>query len=171
MVHLLKILRRRFVAVGFVIVAVFALSHAVGSEAKAFDLIDPGEYAANRAEIEAWHDGNPAPSSTRAFKPGPKIRVLQPEGGSNLTSPLTIDIRFKAPKEQSIVMSSLQIDYWMGVFWKDITQRVLSVASVGADSLRADGATLPAGRHLIRVQVADTSGQFAEREFRFTVTE
>ena len=164
-------LRRALGAVGFVIIAVCASGQAAVSEAGAFELIDPVEYAANRAEIEAWHDDNPVVSTTRAITPGPKIRVLQPESDSNLTSPLTIDIRFKAPRDQSIDMSSLQIDYWMAVFWKDITESVLSAASVGPDSLRADGAKLPVGRHLIRVQVADTSGQYAEREFRFTVND
>lgn len=166
-----QMMLRRSLAAGFMLVAICISGQAIVGEAAAFDLIDPGEYAASRAEIEAWHDANPVISSTRALQPGPKIHVIQPEGGSNLTSPLTIDIRFQAPKQQSIDMSSLQIDYWMGVFWKDITQRVLLVASVGPDSLRADGADLPTGRHLIRVQVADTSGQYAEREFRFTVTD
>ena len=171
MYHLRMVLCRALVTTCFIFMTVGLFGQAAVGEAAAFELVDPGEYSANRAGIEAWHDVNPAESPTRAFKPGPKIRVLQPKGGSNLTSPLTIDIHFKAPKDQSIDISSLQIDYWMGVFWKDITNRVLSAASVGPDSLRADGAQLPTGRHLIRVQVADTSGQYAEREFRFTVTE
>ena len=166
----LKMMLRRVRAAGFVLVAAVLFGQVTAGDAAAFDLVDPGEYSANQSQIDAWHDANPVVSSTRNLQPGPKIDVLQPEGGSNLTSPLTIDIRFRASRAHTMVMSSLRIDYWMGVFWSDITQRVLSAASVGPDSLRADGAELPAGRHLIRVQVADTSGLTAEREFRFTVT-
>lgn len=166
----LKRMLHRARAARFGIVAAVMLAHTAVGDAAAFDLVDPGEYSANRGQIDAWHDANPPEVITRNIQTGPKIDVLQPEGGSDLTSPLTIEIHFRPTRAQTMVMSSLRIDYWMGVFWSDITQRVLSAASVGPDSLRADGAELPEGQHLIRVQVADTSGLTAEREFRFTVT-
>ena len=79
--HRFLMMLRRSLAAGFMLVAICISGQAIVGEAAAFDLIDPGEYAASRAEIEAWHDANPVISSTRALQPGPKIRVIQPEGG------------------------------------------------------------------------------------------
>ncbi len=67
----------------------------------------------------------------------------------------------------TINAESLRILY--GALRINITDRVKRAARLTADSISAEGATLPAGTHRLFIDIADSAGRAAEKEVSFTV--
>ena len=89
---------------------------------------------------------------------GPVIQVASPRG-STLKSPVNFDVRIKPKNGVAVAMSSLKVEYKLGPFWTDITSRLASHGAVVGTRLKARGAQLPKGKHLIRLTILDVKGQ------------
>jgi len=104
---------------------------------------------------------------------GPLIELLSPENGGIYTSPLGIEVAF-APKDGApIDLSSLKVTVVSttvaGVFETDITEDIMDYAS--ENGIKAPKAEIPAGKHVVTIQVADTEKRMAERQLSITVRE
>lgn len=122
---------------------------------EAFELVTPGEYAeAVTAGENPAHDLMP-----KALPGGPQINVISPViSGGSLGSPVDIEVKFIAGQDASIDMQSLRIFYLMFVK-KDVTERIMEHAEVGADFVRAPGAKLPAGKHKFLLEISDSKNR------------
>ncbi|MEM7042362.1 MAG: hypothetical protein AAF543_06085, partial [Pseudomonadota bacterium] len=56
-----------------------------------------------------------------------------------------------------------------GVFELDITEDIIDYAS--QDGIRAANAEIPAGEHVVTIQIADSEQRVAERQLSITVRE
>jgi hypothetical protein len=104
---------------------------------------------------------------------GPGIELLAPENGGIYTSPIGIDIAF-APKDGATIdLSTLKVivvsTTVAGVFEIDITEDIIDYAS--QDGIKAPNAAIPAGDHVVTIQVADSEQRLAERQLSITVRE
>ena len=104
---------------------------------------------------------------------GPSIELVTPENGGIYTSPIGIDIAF-APKDGATIdLSTLKVTVVSttvaGVFEIDITEDIIDYAS--QDGIKAPNAAIPAGEHVVTIQVADSERRLAERQLSITVRE
>lgn len=104
---------------------------------------------------------------------GPSIELVAPENGGIYTSPIGIDIAF-APKDGATIdLSTLKVTVVSttvaGVFEIDITEDIIDYAS--QDGIKAPSAAIPAGEHVVTIQVADSKQRLAERQLSITVRE
>ncbi|MEZ5935856.1 MAG: hypothetical protein R3F54_28890 [Alphaproteobacteria bacterium] len=104
---------------------------------------------------------------------GPMIELVAPENGGIYTSPIGIEIAF-APKDGSTIdLSTLKVTVVSttiaGVFELDITDDIIDYAS--EDGIKAANAEIPAGEHVVTIQVADSERRLAERQLEITVRE
>ncbi len=104
---------------------------------------------------------------------GPAIELVAPENGGIYTSPIGIDIAF-APKDGTTIdLSTLKVTVVSttvaGVFEIDITEDIIDYAS--QDGIKAPKAAIPAGEHVVTIQVADSKQRLAERQLSITVRE
>lgn len=113
-----------------------------------WDLVTPEEAAARRMPRTR--------RLTTVTADGPDLLIHAPQG-STIAPPVTFDVEFRGRDGVAPVMGSLRIDYDMGLFWQDVTQRLLSHATVEGTRLRAAGARLPPGRHVLRIAIMDKS--------------
>jgi hypothetical protein len=134
-----------------------------------FDLVTAAEAQRDAAEP-------PPPPRTRAMRPppgsaaalAPTIKVIAPVSVSNpLSSPLRIEVAFKAPPDARIVPSSFRLLY--GVLKIDLTDRVNKHATVRESGVVVDQAQVPDGTHRLIVRVADDKGRFGEQEMLIRV--
>ena len=129
-----------------------------------FTLISPEEHARALAE--------PAAGAALEAKGGvgaPAIVVREPGSATDgLSSPVDIELGFEALGDATVDMGSLRI-YYVLLFKKDVTERILEHAEVGADYIRAEGAELPSGRHAFLVEIVDSEGRKSSRKFEITV--
>lgn len=107
---------------------------------------------------------NPAHDLMPKSLGGPSIEVLSPAVDDGLNSPVDIEVKFEAVDGAKIDMSTLKIYYLMFVK-KDITDRILEHAEVGADFIKASGAKLPKGKHKFLMEIADDGDKKASRKF------
>jgi hypothetical protein len=128
-----------------------------------FDLITPAEARRDAAE--------PAPPPrTRALRPdslaaavAPTIQVISPESaGHSITSPVRIEVAFKAPPDSRIVPSTFRLLY--GVLKIDLTDRVNKRATILESGVVVEQARVPDGTHRLIVRVADDKGRLGEQE-------
>ena len=103
----------------------------------------------------------------------PVIELVAPESGGIYTSPIGIDITF-APKEGATIdLSTLKVTVVSttvaGVFELDITEDIIDYAS--EKGISAPDAEIPAGEHVVTIQVADSEQRLAERQLEITVRE
>ena len=104
---------------------------------------------------------------------GPVIELVAPENGGIYTSPIGIEIAF-APKDGArIDLSTLKVTVVSttvaGVFELDITEDIIDYAS--EEGINAPNAEIPAGEHVVTVQIADSEERVAERQLSITVRE
>ena len=104
---------------------------------------------------------------------GPVIELLAPESGGIYTSPIGIEIAFAPQNGAAIDLSTLKVTVVSttvaGVFELDITEDIIDYAS--EDGIKAPNAEIPAGDHVVTIQVADSEKRFAERQLSITVRE
>ncbi|MEM9628344.1 MAG: hypothetical protein AAGA21_19085 [Pseudomonadota bacterium] len=104
---------------------------------------------------------------------GPVIELVTPENGGIYTSPIGIEIAFASKDGASIDLSTLKVTVVSttvaGVFELDITEDIIDYAS--EEGIKAPSAEIPAGEHVVTVQVADSEKRLAERQLSITVRE
>jgi hypothetical protein len=129
-----------------------------------FTLISPEEYAESLTLIQPA-DVEYLP---KAVLDAPKILVKSPDASASLVSPVDIEVHFEAANGAAIDMQSLKILYVL-LFKKDVTNRILEHADVGADYLKVSGANLPAGKHAFILKIQDTQMREASQKFEIVV--
>ena len=104
---------------------------------------------------------------------GPAIELVAPENGGIYTSPIGIDIAFASQEGATIDLSTLKVTVVSttvaGVFEIDITEDIIDYAS--QQGIKAPNAAIPAGEHVVTIQVADSKKRLAERQLSITVRE
>jgi hypothetical protein len=104
---------------------------------------------------------------------GPTIELVAPKNGGIYTSPIGIEIAFAPKNGSSIDLSSLRVTVVSttvaGVFELDITEDIIDYAS--QNGIKAANAEIPAGEHVVTIQVADSEQRMAERRLEITVRE
>ena len=129
-----------------------------------FTLISPEEYA--EALMIVQPDG--PEYFPKAVLGAPKILVKSPSASTALVSPVNIEVHFEAANGAAINMESLKILYVL-LFKKDVTDRILEHADLGADFLKVSGANLPAGKHVFILKIQDTQMREASQKFEVIV--
>lgn len=104
---------------------------------------------------------------------GPMIELLAPENGGVYTSPIGIEIAFAPQDGAAIDLSTLKVTVVSttiaGVFELDITEDIIDYAS--ENGIDAPNAEIPAGEHVVTIQIADSEKRLAERQLSITVRE
>ncbi|MGI9507849.1 MAG: hypothetical protein ACR2QJ_00695, partial [Geminicoccaceae bacterium] len=93
-----------------------------------------------------------------------------PITSGDLSSPLDFDIEFRA-KNAEPVMGSLILEYDLGMFWKDVTDRLAGHAEITDNRIVSRDAELPAGEHHLRMSISDLAGKTTTTKMVLTVTE
>jgi len=146
-------------ALGFVAVGLAATCSA-GNSAAAFQLITTAEAALPPGSVpEIKERGSP----TRL----PSITVVSPAGVGAVYAPFDLKLRFSAFGGAAIDPNSVVVTY-IKLPDIDITPRIKSfITAEGIDIGQADA---PPGLHKFWIQLTDTAGRSAGREFDFQVT-
>ena len=137
---------------------------AVAAEGR-FTLISPDEHAEALADPAPEDEGLRPKGAPGA--PGIVVRAPDTASGS-IASPVDIELGFEAEGDATIDMDTLRI-YYVLLFKKDVTARILEHADVGPDFIRAEGAELPAGNHAFVVEIGDSAGRTSRERFEITV--
>lgn len=144
-------------AMGF---SCFALMFSL-SPATAADIAKIG------AEIEI------AVKTINVSKEGPEIVLLAPEEGGTYLSPIGIKIDFEPEQGTTVDLDTLKVTVVsktaIGVFEIDITEDIATYAS--QEGINAPRAEIPAGEHVVTIQVANSKKRVAERQLAITVRE
>jgi len=113
--------------------------------------------------------GFKAPSALRPRAVMPMIEILKPETaeGIKVQAPFAIVVQFTAQADAPIAPTTFKVFY--GALKFDITSRVLKLAKVTKAGVSLENAQIPAGKHLITMQVQDEKERLAERELRLDV--
>lgn len=129
-----------------------------------FELVTPAELA----------EAMTAPVTVDELMPksvpdGPSITVVSPQVDQGaIASPVDIEVTFEPVGGATIDMTSLRI-YYLMLIRKDVTDRILEHAEIGADTLRAPGARLPAGKHRFLLEISDSERRKSSRKFSVLV--
>lgn len=100
----------------------------------------------------------------------PEIELRSPVlESTSITSPVDIEVHFTAQGDAQIDMDTLRIFYVL-LFKKDITKRLLEHAETGDAFVKASGAELPAGKHSFILEIKDTMSRTARSQFDIVVT-
>jgi hypothetical protein len=135
--------------------------HAAGQDG--FWLITPKEAAMPPPSTEKLRE--PLEAGREPPDTGPLIEVLKPVQGAPLAVPLEIAVKF-VPRSAQVDLSSLRVMV-MKFIDIDITDRVRPFAT--QTGIQIPDAKLPAGEHMVRISVADTSGGISQKQLTLTV--
>jgi hypothetical protein len=150
--------------------AAMLLATAACAQAAPFVLISADEA---QREAQAAAQRPPAAPRPRSLPPpqreAPAIEVLAPvPEGATVSSPLRLEIAFKAPPDARIVPASFRLLY--GVLKIDLTERLQPHARLSEAGVLIEEAAVPQGTHRVIVRVADDKGRLAERELLIRVS-
>lgn len=127
--------------------------------------------AADIAKIGAEIDG--PIKAVNSSEGGLDIVLLAPKEGGTYLSPIGIEITFDPEQGTTVDLETLKVTVLsktaIGVFELDITEDIADYASQAGIS--APNAEIPAGEHLVTIQVADSEKRMAERKLAITVRE
>lgn len=140
--------------------ALFTLITVPTTFAADFELVTTGEYteSVNAGENPKFD------FMAKAVPGGPRIKVLAPlDSNGVLESPVDIEVAFETATGVSIDMSSLKIYYLMFIK-KDVTGRIMEHATVGSNSIRAEGAKLPSGEHKFLIEIRDSEKRLGSQK-------
>ena len=142
---------------------------ATPAQAAPFMLISDDEA---QREASAAAAVPPAPPRARSMLPprqAPAIEVLAPvPEGVTVSSPLRLEIAFRAPADARIVPASFRLLY--GMLKIDLTERLQRHARVDESGVLIEEAAVPQGTHRVIVRVADDKGRTTERELMIRVS-
>jgi hypothetical protein len=98
---------------------------------------------------------------------GPTITIRSPRDGEETASPLEVDVEFApGPSGLPVREDSLRVAYVL-LISIDLTDKVLP--HLQQNRLHVQGVTIPAGRHKIRVSIADAAGNTTSTTLRVVV--
>lgn len=104
---------------------------------------------------------------------GPEIVLLAPEEGGTYLSPIGIEISFEPEDGTTVDLETLKVTVLsktaIGEFELDITEDIASYAS--EEGISAPNAEIPAGEHLVTIEIADSEKRVAQRQLAITVRE
>lgn len=144
-------------AVSVFLLSLMSITSVLASE---FELVTMGEYTES---LNAGENPN-FEFIAKAVPGGPLIKVLSPlESNGTLESPVDIVVTFEPAADASIDMSSLKIYYLMFIK-KDVTGRLLEHATVDGNSIRAEGAKLPSGKHKFLIEIHDSEQRVSSQK-------
>ncbi len=126
-------------------------------------LITPEEAAS--ASAAALPGGAPFEVGRQDSNLGPTIEILKPNDGGKASGPVEIQINF-VPKTGAVDVSSLKVTV-VKLFPFDITDRLRDYAT--AEGIQIKEAKIPAGKHIVRISVADAQGARSIKEIEFEV--
>ncbi len=141
-------------------------SEAPKEKPSGFVLVTPFELARD----ERLRDSTPprSPEPKRELQ-SPDIVLLRPATLHDVLSPTDIELQFLAKEQTQIDMRTLRVMY--GTFGINITDRLMKHATVTDAGIVAREASLPAGSHLITIEIADNQKRVTRESFRFIVKE
>ncbi len=125
-------------------------------------LITPQEAAAQAAESPG---GSVLDVGRQESNMGPTIEILKPSDGGKASGPVEIQINF-VPKTGSVDVSSLKVTV-VKFLSIDITDRLRDYVS--PSGIQVKEAKIPAGKHIVRISVADAQGARSVKEIEFEV--
>ncbi|MBX3343967.1 MAG: hypothetical protein KF806_01520 [Nitrospira sp.] len=96
---------------------------------------------------------------------GPTIEILKPTDGGKASGPIEIQINF-VPKTGPVDVNSLKVTV-VKFLSIDITDRLREYVS--ASGIQVKEAKIPAGKHIVRISVADAQGVRSIKEIEFEV--
>lgn len=129
-----------------------------------YALLTEEEYASlDRSAVETR-------AMTFVKRDGPDIVVHSPRQAADLRSPLDFDVEFK-PNGAEPDLKTLKLEYDLGIFWKDVTERIAGKARIAGNRIVSRGAKLPAGQHRLRMTIHDARGRATVTEIRFRVVD
>lgn len=119
-------------------------------------------------EVKASNDA-PARLTAKALpaKEAPLIELVSPKLPGVVTSPTTIELKFRSFASSNVRPESFKALY--GSFEIDITKKLLSVAKVTELGVTVPEASLPKGKHKILLVVEDSVGRVGSRLIEFEV--
>jgi hypothetical protein len=98
---------------------------------------------------------------------GPTITIRSPRDGEETVSPLEVDVEFgPGPSGLPVREESLKVAYVL-LISIDLTDKVLP--HLQQNRLHVQGVKIPAGRHKIRVSIADAGGNTSTTTLRVVV--
>ncbi len=104
---------------------------------------------------------------------GPAIVLLEPKEGGVYVSPIGIEIAFETEQGVEVDLETLKVTVVsttaVGVFEMDITEDIANYASI--EGINAPAAQIPAGEHVVTIEIADSEERVAVRELAITVRE
>lgn len=104
------------------------------------------------------------PRSQRAITRGPKVLVVSPAAGDPIKSPVKLKLKFDSFGGAKIDTDSIKIVYVKNPE-VDLTKRVKQFIAEDGKGLELDGARVPPGDHLIKVELKDSDGRPASTSF------
>ncbi len=103
----------------------------------------------------------------RGVTRGPKIKIVSPAPGAGVvTSPVNLKLQFESFGGAKIDMSSVKASYLKSPSI-DLTQRMQKF--VKENGIEMDGAVIPPGEHVIKVDLKDTDGRAGSANFKINV--
>lgn len=154
-------MERRLILAGLTGAIVASAAHRVPAQAvTGYDLITTEDMAERTGSV------------TRALRQlssdGPTLVVHAPSA-STVRSPVDFDVEFRPRGGVAPDLSSIRVDYNLGIAWKNVTRRLLSHARVDGNRLRSAGAKLPAGTHELKLSIRDLDRRRTEAILELTV--
>lgn len=162
-------MKTRPIPLGRALAALLLATATTLAQAAPFTLISDAEAQRETSAAASLPPAAPRPRSLPPPRQAPAIEVLAPvPEGVTVTSPLRLEIAFKAPADARIVPASFRLLY--GVLKLDLTERLQRHARLTEDGVLIEEAAVPQGTHRVIVRVADDKGRLAERELLIRVS-
>lgn len=127
----------------------------------AFELISAQEMQASLAAPE------PFVAKSTPVMGAPQIDIVRPRLNSPITSPTSIQLVFMASAPAAVRMESFKVFY--GRLGLDITQRLITAASITPEGIQVKEANLPKGKHRMLLSIEDNLGRQGQRQLDFEV--
>lgn len=103
----------------------------------------------------------------RGVTRGPKVQVLSPvQGAGTVTSPLNLKLKFESFGGAKIDTSSVKASYLKSPS-VDLTQRMMKY--VKESGIDLEGAVVPPGEHIIKLDLKDSEGRTGTANIKFVV--
>jgi hypothetical protein len=90
---------------------------------------------------------------------GPTIKVINPDTGKEVRSPLKLVVRFVPQDGRKVDLDTLKVEC-LKIITIDLTDRVRPFAK--ADGINVQEVDIPSGKHKIRISIADNQGGFSQ---------
>jgi hypothetical protein len=103
----------------------------------------------------------------RGVTRGPKVKIVSPApGAGTVTSPLSLKLQFESFGGAKIDTSSVKASYLKSPS-VDLTQRMMKY--VKDNGIEMEGAIVPPGEHVIKVDLKDSEGRAGSASFKLNV--